>query len=240
MISLDRKAFTLIELLIVVAIIAILAAIAVPNFLEAQVRSKVSRARTDLRTVTTALESYAVDFNKYPPEMRPYIGASAAGRSPVFGFRGTMSHFTTTGRNRTREHDVVMTVSGALTTPVSYLSTVMPDVFKQGRTITGGYASFSFAGNGDPYETGNPFDATYFYHNIKMRVDSGLVGYLDADVRDYGDWRIYSLGPMGQYWGIGTIDPTMGWKYDPTNGTMSSGFILRTQKDTSGENFSRS
>ena len=55
------KAFTLIELLIVVAIIAILAAIAVPNFLEAQTRSKISRVRSDLRSLATALESYCVD-----------------------------------------------------------------------------------------------------------------------------------------------------------------------------------
>jgi len=41
-------AFTLIELLIVVAIIAILSAIAVPNFLEAQTRSKVSRTQADM------------------------------------------------------------------------------------------------------------------------------------------------------------------------------------------------
>src|SRR5512135_1472624 len=62
-----RRAFTLIELLIVVAIIAILAAIAVPNFLEAQTRAKVSRVRADLRTVATALEAYAVDNAKFPP-----------------------------------------------------------------------------------------------------------------------------------------------------------------------------
>lgn len=61
-----KKAFTLIELLIVVAIIAILAAIAVPNFLEAQVRAKVSRAKTDMRTIATGMESYHVDSNKYP------------------------------------------------------------------------------------------------------------------------------------------------------------------------------
>jgi type II secretion system protein G len=61
-----NRAFTLIELLIVVAIIAILAAIAVPNFLEAQVRAKVARAKTDLRTMTTGLETYRVDYNGYP------------------------------------------------------------------------------------------------------------------------------------------------------------------------------
>ncbi len=63
---LSKKAFTLIELLIVVAIIAILAAIAVPNFLEAQTRSKVSRIKADLRTLATGLESYCSDNNEYP------------------------------------------------------------------------------------------------------------------------------------------------------------------------------
>lgn len=63
------KAFTLIELLIVVAIIAILAAIAVPNFLEAQTRSKVARVLADHRTVISALEMYRVDTNNYPPSI---------------------------------------------------------------------------------------------------------------------------------------------------------------------------
>jgi prepilin-type N-terminal cleavage/methylation domain-containing protein len=60
------RAFTLIELLIVVAIIAILAAIAVPNFLEAHIRAKVSRAKTDMRSAATATEAYAVDYGTYP------------------------------------------------------------------------------------------------------------------------------------------------------------------------------
>jgi prepilin-type N-terminal cleavage/methylation domain-containing protein len=64
------SAFTLIELLIVVAIIAILAAIAVPNFLEAQVRAKISRVKSDMRTVATAIESYHVDNSAYPDAYR--------------------------------------------------------------------------------------------------------------------------------------------------------------------------
>jgi prepilin-type N-terminal cleavage/methylation domain-containing protein len=61
-----RGAFTLIELLVVIGIIAILALIAVPNFLEAHTRARVARVRADLRTVATAMEAYAVDFGAYP------------------------------------------------------------------------------------------------------------------------------------------------------------------------------
>ena len=66
-----RRAFTLIELLIVVAIIAILAAIAVPNFLEAQTRAKISRVKADLRSLATALEAYMVDHNDFPDYAHP-------------------------------------------------------------------------------------------------------------------------------------------------------------------------
>ncbi|MGI6454924.1 MAG: type II secretion system protein GspG [bacterium] len=60
------KAFTLIELLIVVAIIGILAAIAVPNFLNAQTRAKVANAQSDMQALSTALEMYQMDNNHYP------------------------------------------------------------------------------------------------------------------------------------------------------------------------------
>jgi prepilin-type N-terminal cleavage/methylation domain-containing protein len=68
-----RKAFTLIELLIVVAIIAILAAIAVPNFLEAQVRSKVSHEKSNMRTIAVALEAYRTDNTNYPNDIAAYF-----------------------------------------------------------------------------------------------------------------------------------------------------------------------
>ncbi|MFH1743731.1 MAG: prepilin-type N-terminal cleavage/methylation domain-containing protein [bacterium] len=61
-----HSSFTLIELLIVVAIIGILAAIAVPNFLNAQLRSKVARCMSDIRSISTALEMYRTDNNDYP------------------------------------------------------------------------------------------------------------------------------------------------------------------------------
>lgn len=62
-----QPGFTLIELLIVIAIILILISIAMPNFLEAQRRAKVARTMSDMTSVRTALESYAVDHRAYPP-----------------------------------------------------------------------------------------------------------------------------------------------------------------------------
>jgi len=88
------KGFTLIELLIVIAIILILIAIALPNFLEAQIRAKVARVKSDQRTLTVALESYAVDRNgDYPPYR-------------LWGTHGKPAYFN------------------ALTTPIKYLTDI--------------------------------------------------------------------------------------------------------------------
>jgi prepilin-type N-terminal cleavage/methylation domain-containing protein len=62
------KAFTLIELLIVIAIILILIAIALPNFLEAQVRAKVTKAQGEMRSLATAIEAYQTDWKTYPAD----------------------------------------------------------------------------------------------------------------------------------------------------------------------------
>lgn len=102
-----HKAFTLIELLIVVAIIGILAAIAVPNFLNAQVRAKIAGAEADMRSVGTAIEMYRIDHNRHP---RTYSEGCYTG--PCNGYQ--MSRFERLSK---------------LTTPVAYLSAVTADKF---------------------------------------------------------------------------------------------------------------
>ncbi len=66
------KGFTLIELMIVVAIIGILAAIAIPNFVKFQCRSKQSEAKGNLKALYVAQESYRAEFDTY-------VAACAAG-----------------------------------------------------------------------------------------------------------------------------------------------------------------
>ena len=60
------QAFTLIELLIVVAIIGILAAIAVPNFLNARNRAQITRVISDMKTMDQQLRFYWLDTNRPP------------------------------------------------------------------------------------------------------------------------------------------------------------------------------
>ena len=58
-----RGGFTLVEIMIVVAIIALLAAIAVPNFLRARKRSQATRVLEDLRLIDAAVDQYAIEAN---------------------------------------------------------------------------------------------------------------------------------------------------------------------------------
>lgn len=103
-----RAGFTLIELLIVVAIIGILAAIAVPNFLNAQIRSKVARVKGEMRSFSTALESYHLDHGRFP--------------YPI------LDKYTDTAGVHTQSH--IVKALFELTTPVAYMSSVdYPDPF---------------------------------------------------------------------------------------------------------------
>jgi prepilin-type N-terminal cleavage/methylation domain-containing protein len=62
--SKKRGAFTLVEIMIVVAIIALLAAIAVPGFLRARKRSQASKILNDLRLIDAAVDQYAIETGK--------------------------------------------------------------------------------------------------------------------------------------------------------------------------------
>ena len=80
-----QKGFTLIELLIVVAIIGIIAAIAIPNLLNAIDRGKQKRTMADMRSVGTAIESYAVDNNFYPKGMASVTASGVSAHvSPIY------------------------------------------------------------------------------------------------------------------------------------------------------------
>ena len=73
----NRGGFTLVEIMIVVAIIALLAAIAVPNFLRARKRSQATQILEDLRLIDSAIDQYAIENNKSSNDSVTWAGLQA-------------------------------------------------------------------------------------------------------------------------------------------------------------------
>lgn len=122
----NRGGFTLVEIMIVVAIIALLASIAVPNFLRSRKRSQATRILEDLRLIDAAVDQYAVESNLSPAtvvswnQVKLYLKTGSplyqTGTSVIGGVYSTLT----------------FTVDGTISTPVgtsAALSDVAPAEF---------------------------------------------------------------------------------------------------------------
>ena len=93
--KMDTRAFTLIEMLIVIVVIGILVGVLLPNFRGVQDEANTQRARSELRTVATALESYYIhNSNAYPSALTSLATASPLiiNRIPADPFNGSTAY----------------------------------------------------------------------------------------------------------------------------------------------------
>ncbi|HUT23261.1 MAG TPA: prepilin-type N-terminal cleavage/methylation domain-containing protein [Sumerlaeia bacterium] len=200
----QRAAFTLIELLIVVAIIAILAAIAVPNFLEAQARAKVAHSMAGMRSLATAVEAYMADCGQYP--LYGHIRASGALQYPATD-------------NIDGVNDQMSFIGSCVTTPVAYVTAFFEDPFAKKLAVAGSSAT----------PEGDELIRKIEYINLDQHVanfGASLPAFAPELIPAWGHWRMVAAGPDGDR----GQDIKLNKVYDATNGTVSDGDIVRCQR----------
>lgn len=98
---LQRQGFTLIEIMIVVAIIGLLAAIAIPSFMHARAKSQATACINNLRQIEGAVQQFALEKGKhagdpitYPDDVTAYIKLNSTGQIPACPGGGVYSLYT--------------------------------------------------------------------------------------------------------------------------------------------------
>jgi prepilin-type N-terminal cleavage/methylation domain-containing protein len=199
-----KKAFSLIELGIVLAIVALCAMVVVPNLADSKTRTNTASARAALRTAVVGLEAYAADNSgNYP-----YDGVQAA--APYF----LTYNFWYLPRD--------------LTTPVAYLQThLIADPYRVPTTTAfNQYNNIRYVNTDSTW--GTAFDSW-------QSIPPGTSVYYPEVLKEFGRYRVMSTGPdgiigPGGWRGISNYPPpNLYLPYDPTNGLVSGGDIMRSQ-----------